>query len=605
MSPRGNVCSSAADARSGRSNEPIKRAPKGTMKRFLHYYKPHMFLLVADLICALILAGIDLSFPQILNKLIHMFSDGLGDVVINNLPLIGIGLAVMYLISAGCKYFISGWGHIMGSRMESDMRVELFEKYQQLGFDYYDRNKTGDMMSRVTNDLFDISEFAHHGPETFIIAGLEVCGAFALLAFCCWQLTLIMFVVTIGLAAYALWKNMRIKSIYRAQRTRIAGVNMRLQDSLGGFKVVKSFGNEPHEIKRFGVSNNDFLEAKNASYHNMGQYSGVINLFTGILYIFLVVVGGLFVNAGIMEAQSLVMYALYIGIFMNPLTQLINFTESFQRGYSGFARFCEICDEVPSVADEPGATELKGVEGHVRFENVSFAYGADTPEVLHGLDLDIPAGKTVALVGPSGGGKTTVCSLLPRFYDVTGGSIKIDGADIRSYTVRSLRDAIGVVQQDVYLFDGTIRENIAYGCLGATNEQVEAAARRAGVDEFALSLPDGYDTLVGERGTRLSGGQKQRISIARMFLKDPAILVLDEATSALDNESEAYIQASLEELSRGKTCLVIAHRLSTIRNADEIVVIRAGQVEQRGTHDELLAAGGTYATYYQMQFDRL
>lgn len=592
-----------ASGGTGAGDELSLKAPKGTMRRFLGYYRPHMFLLVADLLCALVLAGIDLCFPQILNRIIHLFSNGQAQLFMDYLPLIGLGMAVMYLVSAGCKYFINGWGHIMGSRMEGDMRQELFEKYQELGFDYYDRNKTGDMMSRVTNDLFDISEFAHHGPETFIIAGLEVIGAFALLAFTCWQLTLIMFVVTIALATYAIWKNFHIKAVYRAQRTRISGVNTRLQDSLGGAKVVKSFANEPYEVERFSVSNDEFLEAKNASYHNMGQYGGIINLFTGILYLFLVVAGGLFVNAGIMEASGLVLYALYIGIFMNPLTQLINFTESFQRGYSGFVRFCEILDEVPSVQDAPGAVELRDVQGHVEYNGVGFAYGPGLPEVLHDLHLDIPKGKTVALVGPSGGGKTTICNLLPRFYDVTSGSIRVDGRDVREYTVRSLREAIGVVQQDVYLFDGTIRENIAYGRLGASDAEIEAAARRAGVDEFALQLPQGYDTLVGERGTRLSGGQKQRISIARMFLKDPAIIVLDEATSALDNESEAYIQSSLEELAQGKTCLVIAHRLSTIRNADEIVVIREGRVQERGRHAELLAAGGVYAHYYNMQFE--
>ncbi|MGN0038571.1 MAG: ABC transporter ATP-binding protein [Coriobacteriales bacterium] len=597
---RQNMCN---DPRAGEDfSDQIKQAPKGTLKRFLKYYRPHMGLLVADLVCALLMAGIDLAFPQILNSIINCFRQGLGQLVIDNLAWIGIGLVAMYVVSALCKYFINGWGHIMGARMEADMRQELFEKYQALGFDYYDRNKTGDMMSRVTNDLFDISEFAHHGPETFIIAGLEVIGAFALLALTCWQLSLIMFAITGLLAVYALWKNIGMRTIFRAQRTKISGVNTRLQDSLGGVKVVKSFSNENHEIGRFRVSNSDFLEAKNASYINMGQYGGIINLFTGILYTCLIVIGGTFVAHGVIDAQVLVMYALYIGIFMNPLTQLINFTENFQRGYSGFVRFCEIIDEKPSVEDLPGAVELAGVRGHVEFKDVGFAYGPELPQVLQGLSLDIQPGKTVALVGPSGGGKTTVCSLLPRFYDVTQGSVCVDGRDIREYTVESLRRAIGVVQQDVYLFDGTIRDNIAYGKLGATDAEVEQAARRAGVDEFALKLADGYDTLVGERGTRLSGGQKQRISIARMFLKNPAILVLDEATSALDNESEAYIQASLEELSSGKTCLVIAHRLSTIRNADEIVVIRDGQVEQRGTHEELLAAGGTYKEYYEMQF---
>ena len=598
---RMNACDSAGNGRRDYAEE-IKAAPKGTFKRFLGYYRPHALLLVADLLCALLMAGIELSFPQILNTIISLFRNGEGQLVIDNLALIGAGLVLLYLVSAGCKYFINGWGHIMGARMEADMRQQLFEKYQQLGFDYYDRHKTGDMMSRVTNDLFDISEFAHHGPETFIIAGLEVAGAFILLSFTCWQLSLIMFAVTLLLAAYALWKNVRIKGVFRAQRTRISGVNTRLQDSLGGARVVTSFSNEEHEVGRFKVSNQEFLDAKNRSYINMGQYGGVINLFTGVLYTCLIVVGGLFVSHGLIDAQVLVMYALYIGIFMNPLTQLINFTENFQRGYSGFARFCEVIDEEPSVSDRPGALPLEQVRGHVEFCDVGFAYGPELPEVLHSLSLDIQPGKTVALVGPSGGGKTTVCSLLPRFYDVTSGSIRVDGRDVRDYTLESLRGAIGVVQQDVYLFDGSIRDNIAYGKLGASEAEIEEAARRAGVDEFALQLEDGYDTLVGERGTRLSGGQKQRISIARMFLKNPAILVLDEATSALDNESEAYIQASLEELSRGKTCLVIAHRLSTIRNADEIVVIRDGRVEQRGTHSELLAAGGTYAEYYEMQF---
>ncbi len=573
------------------------------LRRFLSYYKPHRVLFWADMACALVLACIDLSFPQILNKIIRAFSSGAGDVVMAHMHLIAAGMVCMYLISAGCKYFISGWGHIMGARMEADMRRDLFDQYQRLSFDYYDRNKTGDMMSRVTNDLFDISELAHHGPENFIIAGLEIIGSFVLLAFVCWQLTLVMLAVTVALAIYAMRKNLRMRSVFHAQRVRIAGVNTRLQDALGGVKVVRSFTNELYEQGRFGVSNREFLEAKSASYYNMGQFSGLINLFTGALYVTLVVGGGLFVTRGWMPATDLVMYALYIGIFMSPLSQLINFTENLQRGYAGFKRFCEILDEVPSVRDCPGARHLDVREGAVEYCGVSFEYREGRP-VLQGLDLKIEPGKTVALVGPSGGGKTTVCSLLPRFYDVSEGTISIDGQNIRSVTVESLRRAIGIVQQDVYLFDGSIRENIAYGRLGASDSEIEEAACRAGVDEFALELPEGYDTLVGERGTRLSGGQKQRISIARMFLKDPAIIVLDEATSALDNESERAIQASLEELARGKTALVIAHRLSTIRNADEIIVIRDGRVEERGTHEQLLERGGTYANYYHMQFAR-
>ncbi len=571
-------------------------------RRFLSYYRPHWFLLVADLFCALIQAGIDLSFPQILNQVIRAFSEGNGAIIMDNLWLIAVGMIVLYLIGAGCRYFVSSWGHIMGVRMESDMRRDLFEQYQRLSFDYYDRNKTADMMSRVTNDLFDISEFAHHGPETFIIAGLEVIGSFVLLAFVCWQLTLVMFAVTVALTIYAIFRNLRFRRVFHEQRVRISAVNSRLQDSLGGMKVVRSFGNERYERGRFQESNEEFLDAKKESYFNMGEFNGLINLFTGLLYVTLIVGGGIFVTNGWMPATDLVMYALYIGIFMSPLSQLINFTETFQRGYAGFKRFCEILDEVPSVQNKKGALPLDMRQGEVCYHDVDFSYRPGV-EVLQHLDLKIEPGKTVALVGPSGGGKTTVCSLLPRFYDVCGGSITIDGQDIRDVTLESLRAAIGIVQQDVYLFDATIRQNIAYGRLDASDEEVLEAGRRAGVDDFALELEDGYDTLVGERGTRLSGGQKQRISIARMFLKDPAIIVLDEATSALDNESERYIQTSLEELSRGKTSLVIAHRLSTIRNADEIVVIRDGRVEERGTHKDLLAHGGTYAYYYQMQFE--
>ena len=510
---------------------------------------------------------------------------------------------------------------------------QLFGQYQRLSFSYYDRNNTGEMMSKLLTDLFDISELAHHGPENLFICILKIVGSFALLFLINVPLTAIMLGATVLLAAYAFWRNYKKRVIFTENRKKMADINARLQDSLGGIRVVKSFGNEGVEIKKFARTNERFVATKESSYRFMGSFHAVNSAFTGVLYTVTIVGGGYFVAQGTLAVTDLAIYALYIGIFLSPIEQLINFTEQFQKGYAGFRRFMEVLAVRPDIADAPDAVDLNAAErarrreerhagaadgaavvfsgasadaegfvaGAVRYRDVHFSYDGEH-EVLRGLDLAIPAGTNVALVGPSGGGKTTTCSLLPRFYDPASGSVEIDGIDIRTVTVESLRDAIGIVQQDVYLFGGTIRENIAYGRPEATTPEIVEAARRASIHDFVLSLPDGYDTFVGERGARLSGGQKQRIAIARVFLKDPRILILDEATSALDNESERAIQKSLEELSAGRTTLVIAHRLSTIRNADLIAVVEDGRVAEQGTHDELLALGGTYANYYKMQF---
>ena len=490
------------------------------------------------------------------------------------------------------------------------MRMDLFKQYQRLSFSYYDRNNTGEMMSKLVTDLFDISELAHHGPENLFICILKIVGSFALLFLINVPLTAIMLVATLLLAAYSFWRNYQKRVIFTENRKKMADINARLQDSLGGIRVVKSFGNEPVEIKKFDRTNARFVATKESSYRFMGSFHAVNSLFIGVLYTVTIVGGGYFVATGGLAVSDLAIYALYIGIFISPIEQLINFVETFQKGYAGFRRFMEVLAVRPDIADAPNAVDLNAAErarcggpdghvaGEVRYRDVHFSYDG-VHEVLRGLDLAIPAGATVALVGPSGGGKTTTCSLLPRFYDPERGSVDID---IRAVTVESLRDAIGIVQQDVYLFGGTIRDNIAYGRPDATTAEIVEAAKRANIDAFVRGLSDGYDTYVGERGARLSGGQKQRIAIARVFLKDPRILILDEATSALDNESERAIQKSLEELSAGRTTLVIAHRLSTIRGADLIAVVEDGRVAERGTHEQLLALGGTYAHYYEMQF---
>ena len=579
--------------------------------RFARYYRPYRGLLVFDLVCATALAGVDLAFPQLLNFFTREFFQRPPEEVLASLGGIALLFVALYALRTGCQYFITSWGHIMGARMEADMRRDLFAQYQRLSFSYYDRNNTGEMMSRLLTDLFDISELAHHGPENLFVCVLKIAGSFALLFLVNVPLTAVMLAATVLMAAYALWRNYRKRVVFTENRRKMADINARLQDSLGGIRVVKSFGNEDVEMGKFARANERFVSTKESSYRFMGSFHAVSSAFTGVLYGITVVGGGYFVATGGLAATDLAIYALYIGIFLSPVEVLINFTEQFQKGYAGFRRFAEVLALSPDIADAPGAMDLsEAVRGRsggaaaplsVRYRGVRFSYDGER-EVLRGLDLDVPAGATVALVGPSGGGKTTTCSLLPRFYDPTAGSVEIGGIDVRSLAVSSLRDAIGIVQQDVYLFGGTVRENIAYGRPDASDAEVERAARRANVHDFIMGLPDGYDTCVGERGARLSGGQKQRIAIARVFLKDPRILILDEATSALDNESERAVQRSLAELSAGRTTLVIAHRLSTIRNADLIAVVEDGRVGELGTHEELLSLGGTYARYCDMQF---
>ncbi len=586
---------------SSTGGKPTVRASE-VIGRFASYYRPFTFLFVFDLVCATVLAAIDLAFPQFLNFFTKDFFVRPSGEILSSLGWILALFVALYALRTACQYFITSWGHIMGARMEANMRRDLFEQYQRLSFSYYDRNNTGEMMSRLLTDLFDISELAHHGPENLFICTLKIVGSFALLFLISAQLTLLLLLATIVMALYALWRNYRQRTVFRENRERMAEVNASVQDSLGGIRVVKSFGNEAFELEKFNRSNAAFVDTKERSYRFMGSFHAASSLFLGVLYTVTVVGGGYFVAMGDLVVTDLAIFALYIGIFISPLEQLINFTETFQKGYAGFRRFVEVLACKPDISDAACAVDLDpDALGAVTFHDVRFSYDSGT-EVLKGLSLHVPAGRTVALVGPSGGGKTTTCSLLPRFYDVSSGSIDIDGVDIRNISLSSLRDAIGLVQQDVYLFGGTIRENIAYGRPSATFPEIVDAAKRASIHEFVMSLPDGYDTIVGERGARLSGGQKQRISIARVFLKNPKILILDEATSALDNESEGAVQRSLHELASGRTTVIIAHRLSTIRGADVIAVVDSGRVVEQGRHADLMALNGTYARYYRLQF---
>lgn len=559
----------------------------------------HIFF---DLLCAVVLSAIDVSFPQILRWLMNGLFRLDTAALLSGLRILAPALLIMYLVRFGCQYYITSWGHIMGARMESNMRQDLFNHYQRLSFSYYDRNNTGEMMSKLVSDLFDISELAHHGPENIFISFLKIIGSFILMMTINIPMTLILAGVTLLMLFFSLYKNKKMRAIFLDNRKKIAGVNAQVQDSLAGIRVVKSFGNEELEQRKFEDSNLRFLDSKVSSYRIMGSFRAGNSFFEGMLYLTVLVCGGIFVARGSLSAADLAVYALYINIFVNPIDVLVEFTEMFQKGYSGFRRFVEVLDTDPDIKDKPGAKELTGIRGDIEYRDVSFSYD-ESEKVLKHISLHIKPGQTVALVGPSGGGKTTLCSLLPRFYDVTSGSVRIDGSDVRGLRLSSLRNAIGIVQQDVYMFTGSIRSNIAYGKPDATDEEIMEAARSAGIHDFISSLPDGYDTFVGERGTRLSGGQKQRIAIARVFLKNPPILILDEATSALDNESERRVQESLDRLAKNRTTIVIAHRLSTIRNADRIVVIADHGIAESGTHGELLRKNGIYAKYYNMQFD--
>lgn len=572
-----------------------------TIKHFISYYKPYRFVFFVDLLCASIISIIDILFPLILDFCYTQVFVKDTDSLKHTLLFVAAGLVLMYAVRSLCRYYVSAQGHIMGARMESDMRKDLFEQYQKLSFSYYDTHNTGVMMSRVTSDLFDISEFAHHGPENLFISLVKVLGSFVIMFVINWKLAFALLIITVFLFVFSMNQNKRMKQVFMDNRKKIGEVNASLQDSLAGIRVVKSFANEERERQKFGHSNQRYLDSKIDNYMVMGWYYGGTSFLQGLLYVTVIVCGGFLIAQGQMSAIQLATFALYINVYVAPLEILIEFTEMFQKGFSGFKRFEEVIDEIPEIKEAPDAKPLDHVKGMIDFEDVSFSY-ENNETVLDHVDIHIPAGKKVALVGPSGGGKTTLCSLIPRFYDVSSGAIRIDGQNIKDVTVHSLRKAIGLVQQDVYLFGGTIRENIGYGKEDATDEEIAEAARKANIHDFIMTLPDGYDSYVGERGTRLSGGQKQRISIARVFLKDPKILILDEATSALDNESERVIQNALDELARNRTCITIAHRLSTIKNADEIIVIDDEGIKERGTHETLLAKNGIYANYYRLQF---
>lgn len=571
-----------------------------TLKKFIQYYAPYKGVFFLDLICAAVISLADLAFPQILRTLTKTLFTESSDAILRALIPITLVLFVMYVIQAGCKYYVSYQGHMMGAHMERDMRQRLFDHYESLSFSYYDQNNSGQMMSKLVSDLFDISEFAHHGPENLFISLIKIVGSFVFLFLINWKLAIPLLVLVAFMLFFSYGQNKKMQATFMDNRRKIGNLNSSLQDTLAGIRVVQSFANEDIEREKFKKSNQSFLISKDANYRCMGSFTGGNLFFQGMMYLMTLVFGGWLIAHGQMEPADLAMYALYIGIFISPIQILVELTEMMQKGLSGFRRFLDVVETEPEIVDAEDAEPLENIKGHVRYENVSFHYNDDDSLVLDNVSFDIPAGKSIALVGPSGSGKTTICSLLPRFYDVSGGRITIDGKDVRKLTLQSLRNQIGLVQQDVYLFCGSIRENIAYGRPDASMEEIIEAAKKANIHEFIMGLPDGYETFVGERGTRLSGGQKQRISIARVFLKNPSILILDEATSALDNESEKFIQQSLEELAKDRTTITIAHRLSTIRNADEILVVAENGIAERGTHDELLAKGGIYAHYYEM-----
>lgn len=571
-----------------------------TLKKFIHYYGPYKTVFFIDLLCAAIISLVDLAYPQILRSATKTLFTQDKAIILQALPWIAIGLFMMYVIQSFCKYYVSCQGHIMGAKMERDMRQELFEHYEELSFSYYSQNNSGQMMSKLVSDLFDISEFAHHGPENLFISLVKIVGSFIFLFLINKKLALPLIVLVILMFLFSFRQNQKMQRTFMENRKKIGDVNASLQDTLSGIRVVQSFTNEEIEKNKFQKSNHAFLVSKKDNYRCMGEFMSSNLFFQGMMYLVTLVYGGYLIANNEMSAADLAMYALYIGIFISPIQILVELMEMMQKGLSGFRRFLDVMETEPEIKDAPDAVELKDVKGRVCYEDVSFHYSDDEATVLSHVSIEIPAGKSVALVGPSGGGKTTICSLLPRFYDVTDGRITVDGQDVRSLTLKSLRSQIGVVQQDVYLFSGSIRDNIAYGKPDATEEEIIEAAKCANIHDFIMELPDQYDTFVGERGARLSGGQKQRISITRVFLKNPPILILDEATSALDNESERWIQHSLEELSKNRTTITIAHRLSTIKNADEIIVITENGIAERGTHETLLEKNGIYAGYYNM-----
>ena len=573
-----------------------------TLRKFVSYYAPYKTVFFLDLLCATVISAVDLVYPQLLRILTSTLFTKNSAVILHTLPFLGGGLFLLYTAQSLCKYYVSYQGHMMGANMERDMRQKLFTHYEKLSFSYYDKNNSGQMMSRIVADLFDISEVAHHTPENLFLSAVKVIGSFVFLFFINRKLALPLAVIVLLMFFVSLRQNRQMRRTFMENRKKIAVVNVSVQDTLAGIRVVQSFANEDVEQNKFSKSNNAFLKSKDENYRCMGLFQSSNLFFQGMIYLATVVFGGFLIAHGEMQAADLAVFALYIGIFISPIQILVELMEQTQKGMSGFKRFISVLETEPDIQDSPHAKPLLHAKGEIEFEHVSFRYGKEDGEILSDVSFRIRAGTSVALVGPSGSGKTTICSLIPRFYEAGSGQVKVDGHDVRTVTLQSLRRQIGIVQQEVYLFWGTIRENIAYGKPDATDEEIIAAAKRAGIHEFIKSLPDGYDTFAGERGTRLSGGQKQRISIARVFLKNPPVLILDEATSALDNDSERLVQQSLDELTKGRTTITIAHRLSTIRNADEIFVVANNGIAERGTHESLLQQNGIYARYYNMQF---
>ena len=572
------------------------------LKKMISYYKPYQGIFWADMFFAALSASVALTLPLIVRYVTSTLIYMEPAEILAKVKWLAVLLLVMVAVDCYSKFFIANYGHVMGAKIEYDMRAEIFDHFQKLSFAFYDNQKIGQLMSRITTDLFDITELMHHGPENIILSIIKIIGAFAILLSINPLLALAAFVVLPFMFAFAYYMNKKMRLAFRQNRVRIAEINGQIEDNLSGIRVVKSFANEAIENEKFRQGNEGFLAAKKNSYHYMGSFNAGMGTFTTLIQVCVILAGTVLIAYGRVDISDLVTFLLYISVFTEPVRTLIDFTEQFQNGYTGFERFREIMDIEPDIKDADDATELCEVKGDISFENVSFRYEENTEQVLDHINLNVPAGIYMALVGSSGAGKSTLCSLIPRFYDVTNGSVKIDGKDIRSLTLKSLRDHIGIVQQDVYLFVGTVYDNIRYGKPDATREEVIAAAKNANAHDFIMSLPNGYETDIGQRGIKLSGGQKQRLSIARVFLKNPPILIFDEATSALDNESEKVVQDSLEKLAKNRTTIVIAHRLSTIRNAEKILVLTEEGIAEEGTHQELMEKQGIYEKLYQMQF---
>ncbi len=579
----------------------VKNSKAGVLRRLAAYYKPYQRVFWTDMFFAFVSAAAALVIPLVVRYVTSTITVMEVREAQSMILKLGILMLILVLVQWYSNYYIFNYGHVMGAKIEYDMRAEIFDHYQKMSFSFYDEQKVGQLMSRVTSDLFDITELLHHGPENIAISFIKIIGAFLILMSINRYLVIAAFALIPFMLIFAYVYNKKMKRAYRRNREKIAEINSQMEDNLSGIRVVKSFANEELENEKFKSGNDGFLAAKKNSYHYMGHYHSGLTAFTTLIHVMVIFFGGFMVTKGIVNVTDMVTFLLYINVFTDPVRTLIDFTEQFQNGYSGYERFIQMMDIMPDIQDAKDAQKLEQVKGNICFEDVCFRYSKENDAVLQHINLNVSAGKYVALVGPSGIGKSTLCSLIPRFYEVTGGRITVDGKDIRKLQLKSLRDNIGMVQQDVYLFAGSVYDNIAYGKPGASREEVIEAAQNANAHAFIMELPQGYDTDIGQRGIKLSGGQKQRLSIARVFLKNPPILIFDEATSALDNESEKVVQESLEKLAANRTTFVIAHRLTTIRNAEQILVLTEQGIEERGTHDELMAKKGIYAGLYQMR----